>query len=123
MRTTKTHSIYPVILLAATGLAYEHNGSQTISGDDFTEPVYGITVFYRRTFQNGSRKIEINVTTPKARPTFEWLAEITIDDKSDGTYKHFLVRPTDIVETYGKSVIDVEPNTAKSLAAELQQLQ
>lgn len=103
-------------------LAYEHAESEAVSGDAYTEPVHGKTVFYRRTLRPDGVRVEINTTTPEARPTFEWLAEITIEDKASDRYEHFLVRQDDVVETYGKTVLEVSETKAAGLLAELQEL-
>jgi hypothetical protein len=120
MPTSTTHPAYPRLLQLARAIAYEHAAAEAVSGDAFTETVHGMTVFYRRTIMTDGRKIEVNATTEQARPTFEWLAEITIDDKGTNYYQHFLLRPADLVETYGKTVLDVEPARATELADELE---
>ncbi len=103
-------------------LAYEHIEAEAISGDAYTEPVHGMIVFYRRTFHPDGVRFEINVTTPEARPTFEWLAEITIDDKSTKRYEHYLIRETDIVETYGKTILEVGETKAAEILSSVHAL-
>jgi hypothetical protein len=62
--------------------------------------------------------IELTKTTEAARPTFEWLAEITM--KHGGEVEHYLLRPDgSIVETYGKNVYAATPERAESLLRRL----
>ena len=65
---------------------------------------------------------KLGLALPAAKGEFEWLAEITITDQAGGL-RHFLLRPGDeIVETYGRKVLPVEPEAAEALAAELSDL-
>lgn len=48
--------------------------------------------------------VELQITTPEARPPFEWLAEVTWDT---GEYKHYLVRPEGIFFARGRNLTAV----------------
>jgi hypothetical protein len=74
--------------------------------------LYGVKLPY----QEGT--IELTLSTPPARPTFEWLAEITI--KTPDTLEHYLLKPDQtIVETYGKTVLNVVEPRAEALLERL----
>lgn len=65
--------------------------------------------------------IELTMTTEAARPTFEWLAEITV--RQPDAVEHYLLRPGEtIVETYGKKVFDVAPDRAQMLLDRLEKI-
>ncbi len=66
--------------------------------------------------------LELSLTTTAARPTFEWMAEITI--KEPGNVEHYLLRPNHtIVETYGKNVFEVAPEKARELLERLEAIE
>lgn len=60
--------------------------------------------------------IELQVTTPEARPPFEWLAEITWDT---GEYCHYLVRKEGIFAARGKELTPVTPIQLESILQHL----
>ncbi len=65
--------------------------------------------------------VEVALTTEAARPTFEWIAEITVIEPDN--VEHYLLRPgDDIVETYGKNVVEVDAGRAQSLLDRLKQV-
>jgi hypothetical protein len=62
-------------------------------------------------------RLEANRITPEAKDHFEWLYEITLDDRESGLYRHILLMPDEkLVETYGKKVIPVDEETGQQLA-------
>jgi hypothetical protein len=71
-------------------------------------------------YQNGT--IELTLATSSAIPTFEWLAEITL--KQPENVEHYLLRPDHtIVETYGKTVLDVNQDRARQLILRLTKIE
>lgn len=70
--------------------------------------------------KNPDMTVEVRLCDAAARPPFEWVAEITLRGDE---YKHFLLRPDKtIVETYGKTVIDVSDAKASELYSTLKSL-
>ena len=61
-------------------------------------------------------RVELSRTTELARPHFEWLLEVTLDDKDAESYKHYLLRRDgQVVETYGKQVFPVDLEGVRDL--------
>jgi hypothetical protein len=73
-------------------------------------------------FEQPQALYRLAVTEEAARPDFEWLAEVTITESETGTLRHYLVRSQDVVETYGRKVLEVTPEQAAELQSELQRL-
>lgn len=89
-------------------------------GDAFGMDADSIVVHTTTIPLEGKKRIEIGFTTPEALPTFEWLAEITIDDE---TYRHFLLREDySLVETYGQNVMPVSTQDAQALLKRLENI-
>lgn len=89
-----------------------------ITGDDL--PASTVLV-YQVVHQYRGQEIELNLTTPNARPPYEWLAEITI--RQGVKRKHFLL--TDhgkLVEAYGRQLSNVTGSGYESLLSLLAKL-
>src|SRR4051794_6204888 len=67
-------------------------------------------------------KVEVNLTYPEVQDRFSWVAEITIDDVRDDSYIHLLLQTDgEIVETYGKQVIEVSDTQAEKYLRRVQE--
>lgn len=84
----------------------------------------GVIMYHTATLRFPDKgRIEINKLTTAAPETFEWQYEITIDDKPSGSYIHLLLRRDGtLVETYGKTVLQVDNKRAVELYELLQRL-
>ena len=97
------------------------NAPTMVDGEyyDLPGPVYSSA---RLKLDSGGR-LEVNLTFPQVQDKFSWIAEITIDDAAEGTYKHVLLQTDgDIVETYGKQVIDVSDMQAAKILESMKRL-
>jgi hypothetical protein len=86
-----------------------------VSGEAFGLPP--TTVYHTATHPlPGKGRIEVNLTTPDTPDNFEWLAELTIDNRAAAQFIHLIARRDQtIVETYGKNVIEISPARAKAI--------
>ncbi len=116
--------LYDSIMRLATKLVSKHPEPKTHLGAEFVDVPADKPVLITATYRpSPSKRIEINITTQYALPAFEWLAEITTDDKELPDYRHYLLKPEgEIVEAYGRNLFPVETDTAQALLVELQQL-
>ena len=61
-------------------------------------------------------RVEVNRIAPDAPPSFEWVLEVTIDNRAGGQFIHFIARRDgSLVETYGKNVIPIDHARTTSL--------
>lgn len=69
-------------------------------------------------------RIEVNTIAPGAPADFEWEYELTIKDKVDDHFVHMIIRhDKSVVETYGKTIIDVTEDRAAEILKLLKDLQ
>lgn len=122
MTTYTNPRVYHELLSWTQNLAASHPSTEPVDGAAYGQP--GQTVFTKTAYKlSEGGQIEVNLTQPDADQAFEWSAEITIDDLSNGDYKHYLLRKAgDVVETYGKQVTPVSDNQAFELLQRLKQL-
>jgi hypothetical protein len=69
-------------------------------------------------FKDGQR-LRLAQTLPSARPPFEWLVEITSDMGEADYFKHYLLRPDDIVLAQRKDLIPIDDAEAQVILADL----
>jgi len=88
-----------------------------VDGDYYEAP--GITVFTQATHKlagKGRGRIEINTLAPEAPTSFEWQYEITINQPLEDIFIHLLLRRDgELVETYGKTVLEVDDDRAQEI--------
>jgi hypothetical protein len=75
------------------------------------------TVYHTHTRPLAAKgRLEVNVVTPEAADAFEWTTEITLNDKATGRFIHLIIRRDgSVVETYGKTVIELTPARSTEL--------
>jgi hypothetical protein len=93
----------------------EANPQMPVAGDDYDQP--GAVVYHQATRQlPGGGRIEVNTLTPEAPAAFAWEVEVTINDKQGGRFVHLILqRDHEVVETYGKTIIPVDPRRAAEI--------
>lgn len=94
-----------------------------VDGDYYDLP--GTTVYHTHTRKLTAKgRLEVNVVTPEAAEAFEWTTEITLNDKADGRFIHLIIRRDgSVVETYGKTVIELTPGRSTEIRSILEQLE
>jgi hypothetical protein len=101
------------------GRLVEANDAQITYGREFMGMEPELELIKTIKIDAGSSSYKLGLALPAAKPEFAWLAEITITDQ-DGGLRHFLLRePNEIVETYGRRVLDVDQGKAQALCDEL----
>ncbi|TAK89520.1 hypothetical protein EPO04_00170 [Patescibacteria group bacterium] len=115
MTNLQTTPVFKSLLEWAQATSQSSDSTQPVDGQAYNQPGQNIFTQTIIKLPNGGQ-IDLKLTLPQASSDFEWLAEITVDDTSTGEYKHYLLRKAgDIVETYGKQVIDVSEADAQGL--------
>lgn len=80
----------------------------------------GAIVLRQRHYQTNGIDWEISLTTPAARPPFEWLAEITAREQP---LRHYLLTVAgEVVEAHGKQITPLLLEQATALLQEIQTL-
>ncbi|MBW3538109.1 hypothetical protein KY386_01290 [Candidatus Parcubacteria bacterium] len=115
---------YGAIYDQAIGILSRYPRVEQITGSEFIGfPPAVVLVNTVKIARGEAGSAEIRATTAAARPAFEWILEITLDDKAGGLYKHYLLRDNDeIVEAYGRKVIPADEASAVLLAGTLAQV-
>ena len=85
----------------------------------------GTTVYHTHTRKLAAKgRLEVSVVTPAAAEAFEWTTEITLNDKAAGRFIHLIIRRDhSVVETYGKTVIELTPPRSAEIRTILGQLE
>ena len=103
------------------GLVDDSSDIQVIRGSDFIGMPPDVLLVKTAVYDNGG-SYKLSYTMPGAQDEFTWKAEITITG-ADGQLRHYLLREQpEIIETYGRKVIEVDAEAASQLAAELREL-
>ena len=69
--------------------------------------------------RSGEDRLRVAVTTPEARPPFEWLVEITSDIGEADYFRHYLIREHDIVLAQRKVLTPLDDTEADRVIADL----
>lgn len=70
--------------------------------------------------RSGDDRLRVAVTTPDARPPFEWLVEITSDIGEADYFRHYLIREHDVVLAQRKVLTPVDAVEADRIITDLQ---
>jgi hypothetical protein len=109
--------LYDIVI----GLVKRDPKVKVTTGDSVAMDTDKAVVYTSKIPLGDKKRIEVAYTTPEARPAFEWLAEITIDELE---YQHFLLRSDrTIVETYGHNVMPVDDAKAQQVLDRLTEIE
>lgn len=98
------------------------NSGNPIDGEYYDAPGRIVYTTYSRTLPERGR-LEVNALAPKAPDSFEWDYEITIKDRLNDEFIHVLLRRDgSLVETYGKTVLEVDEPRGKEILSHLERL-
>jgi hypothetical protein len=116
-----TASMYDQFLTFVQAFSASHTATP-IDGEYYDKP--GVMVYTQVLQKLPDRgRIEVNTLTPDAPSTFEWQYELTINQPLNEIYIHLLLRADkSLVETYGKTVNEVDDDRAQEILNILSEL-
>lgn len=115
-----TPKVHATIYRLARDIIQANPNTQAVLGENFNDVAPEAIALHNVSFSTPDNvKVEISTPTDAAQAAFEWVAEITLD--SSNGYKHFLVKPdNELVEAYGRNIVEVDEAGAVLLQGQLE---
>ena len=111
-------SIYDTVRRLVDGSA----NVETVMGSEFIGLPPDLPLVKTAQLEHDHQRYKLSYTLPGAQAEFSWLVEISITN-ADQQLRHYLLRAKpQVVETYGRTELPVDPAGAEALATELAEL-